>query len=403
MRSRKIPGTVVLLGLASLCMDLSSEMIHSLLPVFLVSVLGAGTVALGLIEGIAEATASIAKIFSGVLSDHLRRRKPLVVLGYGLAAFSKPLFPLATAASWVLAARFIDRTGKGIRGAPRDALVADMTPPEIRGAAYGLRQSLDTVGAFLGPLAAILLMGALANNVRAVFWVAVLPAFLAVALLAWGIEEPARHVDDRAPRTLPHWRDLRLLGAAFWFVVAVGAVFTLARFSEAFLVLRAHQAGLSFAWTPLALVAMNSTYLATAYPAGRLSDRVDRVWLLVLGLAVLIGADLMLAFSHQLGAILVGIALWGVHMGLTQGLLATMVADAAPVPLRGSAFGVFHFVGGCAALLASLLAGALWAASGPVLTFLAGAVFSAAALGGLLWWWICYAEVAAHIPPDESR
>jgi MFS family permease len=395
MAARQIPRVIWILGLASLFTDLSSETIHSLLPVFLVSVLGTGTLALGMIEGIAEATASITKVFSGVLSDRLGRRKPLVVFGYGLAALSKPLFPLATAAGWVLAARCTDRVGKGIRGAPRDALVADLTEPNVRGAAYGLRQSLDTAGAFLGPLVAILLMSLLAGNIRAVFWIAVLPAWVAVALLAVGVEEPARHVEEVTPRTLPHWRDLQLLGGTFWAVVAVGAVFTLARFSEAFLVLRAHDAGLSLAWTPLALVVMNVTYVVSAYPAGRLSDRIDRVWLLASGFAVLIAADLMLAICQHLTMILLGVALWGLHMGLTQGLLSAMVADAAPPALRGSAFGVFHFVGGLATLLASLLAGALWAAFGPPGTFAAGAAFSAVALAGLVWWRIRYANAVS--------
>jgi MFS family permease len=367
-------------------MDLSSEMIHSLLPVFLVSVLGTGAEALGLIEGVAEATASIAKVFSGVWSDHLGRRKPLVLFGYGLAALAKPLFPLATSASAVLVARFADRLGKGIRGAPRDALVADVTPPELRGTAFGLRQSLDTVGAVLGPLAAIGLTAALAGNIRAVFWVAVLPAWAAVALLAVGIEEPAQRADGRSARTMPHWRDLRLFGAAYWSVVMIGAMFTLARFSEAFLILRAHDAGLSLAWTPLALVVMNLTYVASAYPAGKLSDRIGRVGLLALGLVVLIVADVVLALGTSLSTTLVGIAIWGFHLGCTQGLLAALVADTAPTRLRGSAFGVFYLVGGVATLAASLLAGVLWESAGPAATFFAGAAFSAAALAGLFGW-----------------
>ncbi len=386
MSDKRIPRVIWILGLASLSMDLSSEMIHSLLPVFLVSVLEASAGALGLIEGVAEATASIAKVFSGVWSDRLGRRKPLVVCGYGLAALVKPLFPWATGVGSVLAARFADRLGKGIRGAPRDALVADVTPPEQRGAAYGLRQTLDTAGALLGPLVAIGLMVVLAGNIRAVFWIAVLPAWVAVALLFFGIDEPAQHADGRPPRTLPHWRDLRQFSPAYWGVVAIGAVFTLARFSEAFLVLRAHDVGLALDWTPLALVVLNITYVASAYPSGKLSDRVGRIGLLALGLVLLIVADVVLALGIHLGATLAGIAIWGLHMGLTQGLLAALVADTAPASLRGSAFGVFHLVGGVAALVASLLAGVLWETSGPPTTFFAGAVFSAVALAGL-WWW----------------
>ncbi len=368
----QIPRAIWMLGLVSMCMDVSSEMIHALLPVFLVSVLGTGAVAVGLIEGIAEATASISKIFSGALSDWIGRRKPLAVLGYGLAAR-------------ILTARFVDRIGKGIRGAPRDALIADSSPPEVRGAAFGLRQSLDSLGAFLGPLAAIALMGLLADDIRAVFWIAAIPAFAAVAILVFGVKEPAKHAEQPA-RRLPHWRDVRVLGRPFWAVVAVGAVFTLARFSEAFLILRAREAGFSFTWTPLVLVVMNLAYFASAYPTGWLSDRLGRIRLLAVGLAVLFVSDLVLAFGQHIALVVLGIALWGLHMGLTQGLLATLVADTAPETLRGSAFGVFHFVGGLAALLASLLAGALWQWHGPSLTFIVGAGFSAMALAGLAGW-----------------
>jgi MFS family permease len=384
--TNRLPRVVWILGLASLCMDLSSEMIHSLLPVFLVSVLGASAGALGLIEGVAEGTASIAKVFSGVWSDRLGRRKPLVVFGYGLAACMKPLFPLASGAGSVLFARFADRLGKGIRGAPRDALVADVTPPEQRGAAYGLRQSLDTLGAVLGPILAIALMAVLIVDVRTVFWIAVLPAWIAVALLAFGIDEPATHADGRPPRAVPHWRDLQQLSAAYWSVVVIGALFTLARFSEAFLVLRAHDAGLALAWTPLVLVVMNLTYVVSAYPAGRLSDRIGRSGLLIGGLALLIAADVILALSTQLGVTLAGIAVWGLHLGLTQGLLSALVADTAPESLRGSAFGVYHLIGGVATLVASLLAGVLWEAAGPSATFFAGAVCAALALIGIAGW-----------------
>ncbi len=381
----RVPRVVWLLGLVSLCMDLSSEMIHSLLPLFLVG-LGAGAFTLGIIEGIAEGTASISKVFSGTLSDQFARRKPLVVLGYGLAAVSKPLFPLADSANWVLIARFADRIGKGIRGAPRDALLADATPQEIRGAAFGLRQSLDTAGALVGPLAAVALMQLLTNNIRAVFWIATVPAVVAVAVLIFFVKEPARHVDARPPSAFPRRRDLQQLGTAFWIVVVIGAIFTLARFSEAFLVLLAHERGLSLALAPLAMVVMNFTYVLSAYPAGRLSDRIGRADLLIIGLAILIAADIALALGQNVTLVFIGVALWGLHMGLTQGLLAAMVADVAPAELRGSAFGLFHFVSGAAAIAASLLAGGLWHLYGPKLAFLAGAAFSAVAMAALTFW-----------------
>lgn len=382
----RIPRVIWLLGLVSLLMDVSSEMIHSLLPVFLVSTLGAGTLVLGLIEGIAEATASITKVFSGVLSDRMGRRKPLALLGYGLAALTKPLFPLAGSAVWVFAARSLDRIGKGIRGAPRDSLVADCSTPEIRGAAFGLRQALDTVGALLGPVAAIGLMAVFADRIRAVFWVAVLPALASVALLGLGVKEPARRADGDAPRQLPRWSDAGRLGGAFWGVVGISALFTLARFSEAFLVLRTHDAGLPLVWTPLALAVMNLVYAVSAYPAGWLSDRMERRRLLAAGLAVLVVSDLLLAASDHLLVVFAAIAIWGLHMGLTQGLLSAMVADTSPPTLRGTAFGLFHFVGGVATLAANLVAGALWNGCGAPFTFAAGAVFSAVAMAGLLAW-----------------
>jgi MFS family permease len=367
-------------------MDLSSELVHSLLPVFLVSTLGLSTLTLGVVEGVAEGTALISKVFAGVLSDRFARRKPLVVLGYGLAALTKPLFPLATSGWWVLAARTVDRIGKGIRGSPRDALVADMTPAEMRGAAYGLRQSLDTAGALLGPLAAIALMSLLDDDIRTVFWIAAIPAFAAVGVLIVGVSEPERHVHAVAPRSLPRRRELGRLGNPFWIVTSIGAVVTMARFSEAFLVLRASEAGLSFTWTPLALVVMNAAYVATAYPAGRLSDRVGRLWLLVLGLAILIVADIIMAVGQSTAAVLAGVAIWGLHMGLTQGVFAAVVADTAPPDRRGTAFGVFNFISGLAALLSSLVAGALWHWQGPSATFWASAAFAGVALAGLLAW-----------------
>jgi MFS family permease len=379
----RIPPAIWALGFVSLLMDISSEIVHSLLPVFMVTALGASALTVGLIEGAAEATALIVKVFSGALSDWWGRRKPLTLLGYGLGALSKPLFALATGAGFVLAARLIDRVGKGIRGAPRDALVADLAPPEIRGAAFGLRQSLDTVGAFLGPLLAMALMLAWANDFRAVFWVAIIPGFLAVALLAFGVREPEslspRHAVNPVRR-----ENLRRLSGAYWWVVAIGAVFTLARFSEAFLILRAQQGGLPVAFTPLVLIGMNVVYAAAAYPFGRLSDRMRHDRLLALGLAVLIAADLVLAYSNHWSWVWAGITLWGLHLGITQGLLATMVADTAPADLRGTAYGFFNLVSGVAMLFASVLAGFLWDAFGADRTFIAGAAFSALALAAIL-------------------
>ncbi|MDB5883321.1 MAG: major facilitator superfamily transporter [Ramlibacter sp.] len=379
----RLPAGIWALGAVSLLMDLSSELIHSLLPVFMVTTLGASVLTVGLMEGFAEATALIVKVFSGVLSDYMGRRKPLAVLGYGLAAFSKPLFALASSVGLVLTARLLDRIGKGVRGAPRDALVADLAPPAMRGAAFGLRQALDTVGAFLGPLLAIGLMLLWANDFRAVFWVAVIPALLSVALLVFGVREPARTGATASGNPIRR-ENLRRLGRAYWWVVAVGAVFMLARFSEAFLVLRAQQGGLALAWTPLVLIAMNGVYSLGAYPFGKLADRASRAALLGGGLAVLVAADLLLAMSDQGPAMWGGIALWGLHMAMTQGLLATLIADTAPADLRGTAFGLFNLVSGLALLVASGLAGWLWDRWGAPAAFVSGAAFAAAALAALL-------------------
>ncbi len=355
-------------------MDVSSEMIHSLLPLFMVGTLGASALMVGVIEGVAEATALIVKVFSGALSDYLGRRKGLAVLGYTMGALSKPLFALASGSGLVLAARFIDRIGKGIRGAPRDALIADLTPPAIRGAAFGLRQSLDTVGAFLGPLLAVGLMLLWNNDFRAVFWVALVPGLLSVLVLLLGVREPKTSHDHvrRNPVTLAN---LARMGRSYWWVVVIGAAFMLARFSEAFLVLRAEQAGIALALVPLVMVAMNLVYSASAYPFGKLSDRVSHTSLLVAGLLVLLVADLVLALPPTPWTLLAGVALWGIHMGMTQGLLGAMVAEAWPPDLRGTAFGFFNLVSGIALLVASVLAGLLWDQAGAASTFIAGAGF----------------------------
>lgn len=379
-----MPRGIWALGLCSMFMDISSELVHSLLPVLLSTVLGASMLTIGLIEGVAEATASLAKVFSGSLSDRLGRRKPLAVLGYGLAALTKPVFPLAASVAWVFFARFVDRIGKGIRGAPRDALIADLVPAERRGAAYGLRQSLDSVGAFVGPALAILAMGWFAGDVQVVMWVAVLPALLAVAVLVLGVNEPTTPAgpgEQPRPGLLYGWR---ALPADFWRVSAFGAVFTLARFSEAFLILKAGQSGLALQWIPLVMIVMNVVYALSAYPVGWLSDRLGPRRLLLAGCLVLTGADVVLASATSSTVVFVGAALWGLHMGLTQGLLARLVADAAPPELRGTAFGIFNLVTGVALFLASAIAGGLWSLFGAAATFLTGAGLAAAVALALL-------------------
>jgi Na+/melibiose symporter-like transporter len=404
---RALPPGIWALGFGSLFMDISSEMIHSLLPIFMVSVLGASMVTVGIIEGVAESTAAVMKVFSGALSDYLGKRKFLLVLGYALAAFTKPIFPLAASVNWVFAARFVDRVGKGIRGAPRDALVAEITPPQMRGAAYGLRQALDSVGALIGPLLAVALMIWFANNIRAVMWIAVVPAFFAVALLMIYVREPERENHDasaKAPLTLA---DAKRLPLRYWLVVLLGAVFTLARFSEAFLVLRAQDVGLELGYVPVVMIVLNIFYAAAAYPAGAAADDANRRTmlpgsmtaddvapatangirqrrLLLLGLALLVAADLVLAFARSPVVVFAGAALWGLHMAFTQGLLSKLVAETAPADLLGTGFGIFNLVSGGALLLASVIAGSLWSSLGAPVTFLTGAGFAGLAAIGLL-------------------
>ena len=379
---RQVPAGVWTLGFVSLFMDTSSEMVHGLLPVYLVSVMGASALMVGLIEGVAESTALITRIFSGALSDWIGRRKALAVAGYGLAALSKPIFPLASSVGWIVAARFIDRIGKGVRGAPRDALVADLTPEKVRGAAFGLRQALDTVGAFLGPAVAIGLMLLSGDDFRLVFWWAVAPAVVCVLLLIVAVREPAGTVKKDARFPLAP-SELRRLGPRFWLVSAVAAVFTLARFSEAFLILRARNLGLGEAYAPLVLVVMNVVYALAAYPAGALSDRLGRRGVFLSGIGLLIASDLVIAAAPNLGGAALGVALWGLHMGFTQGLISALVADTAPPDLRGTGYGALSLVTGVATLAASLIAGELWDRIGPQATFLAGAGFAAVSLAGV--------------------
>lgn len=382
-KRQAIPRGVWVLGAVSLCMDMSSELVHALLPLYMATVLGASALFIGVVEGIAEALALIVKLFSGVISDWFRKRKPLVLLGYGLAAVSKFAFPLAPSLSWIVAARFADRIGKGIRGAPRDALIADITPPEIRGRSFGLRQALDTVGAIAGPLLALAGMAWFAGDFQSVFWIAVIPAVVCVVLIVVGVDEPEHAAPAGDKQSGLRFADWKRLPAAFWFIVAIAGVLTLARFSEAFLLLRAQDAGFAAARAPVVMVVMSLVYSVTAYPAGIATDRGGGPWLLVAGLVALAAADVVLANAASAWPVVAGTALWGLHMGLTQGLLAALVAATAPRDLRGTAFGVFNLVCGIALLVASTLAGWLWDAYGPALTFYAGAAFTVAAGIGL--------------------
>jgi MFS family permease len=381
---RKLPRGIWVLGFVSMFMDISSELVHSLLPIFMAMVLGASMATIGIVEGVAEGAAAITKVFSGMISDYFGKRKVLAVVGYALAAMTKPIFPLATTIGWVFGARFVDRIGKGIRGAPRDALVADIAPSQLRGAAYGLRQSLDSVGAFVGPLLAVAFMIGLANDIKGVLWVAVVPAFLAVLLLIVGVREPVTSEHASRPRNHLTLSDAKRLSLRYWLVVALGAVFTLARFSEAFIILRAQDVGLAVGYVPAIMIVMNVVYSIFAYPAGAAADRLSGRTLLVFGLGVLVAADVVLAMAASPWLAFLGSAFWGLHMALTQGLLSKLVADTAPTELRGTAFGAFNLVSGGALLLASVIAGSLWGAFGASAAFIAGATFAALGAMGLL-------------------
>ena len=373
-----IPRTVWILGLVSLLMDISSEMVQTLLPFYLVSGLGASAVIVGFIEGLSVAIATTTKLFAGIIADWTRNRKMLAVVGYGLGAISKLVFPIASSIDWIITAKAVDRVGKGLRGTPRDALVADVTPPEIRGAAFGLRKSLDTVGGFVGPLAAIGLMFALNGNVLAIFWIAIIPAFLSVLVLLLGVREPEQP-PRKAGSTL-RTGDILRLNASTWIVIVAASILTFVRFSEAFLLLKSQEAGFEPAWIPVTMVIMHAVYGLTAYPTGRLSDTIGRTGLLAAGLVVLVAAYAVLAFASSIPVFLIGIVLWGLHMGLSQGLLATLIADSAPPDLKGTAFGVFNLITGAVVLIGNVLAGLLWDIYGSFGTFIAGASLSAVAL-----------------------
>ena len=383
---RKLPKGIWALGFVSMFMDISSELVHSLLPIFMATTLGASMVTIGVVEGFSEAAAAFTKVFSGVISDYFRKRKFLAVIGYGLAAITKPVFPLATSIGWVFGARLVDRIGKGIRGAPRDALVAEIAPLQLRGAAYGLRQALDSIGAFVGPLLAVVFMLWLENDIKAVLWVAILPAFIAVLVLIIGVREPESQNRTAADGNHLTWNDAGRLQRRFWLVVGLGAVFTLARFSEAFLVLRALDVGLVIGYVPVIMIVMNIAYALFAYPAGAAADRFSSRTLLLCGLGMLVVADIVLALAASPGIALLGSAFWGLHMALTQGLLSKLVADTAPADLRGTAFGIFNLVSGGALLLASVIAGALWSTFGASATFITGAAFAALSAIGLLFY-----------------
>nr|WP_200892490.1 MFS transporter [Aliterella atlantica] len=377
-----LPRQVWVLGWVSLLMDIGSKMIQSVLPLFLVSMLGASLVTVGAIEGIAEVTAAGLKVGSGLISDRGgQHRKWSAVLGYGFSALMIPLYPIATSPGWILAARMGDRMGKGIRVAPRNALVADATPEHQRGAAYGLRYTLDTIGALLGPIVATILLAVSRQNTRLVFWAAMIPAFLAVGLLIWGIQAPPfAQPSSKSKASGLRWQSLQQLGVNYWHLVVVVCLFNLGNSSDAFLLLKAKDVGISFTAVPLVLTAIHAGSAVSAYPAGWLSDRLSRrnVFLVGLGLFALTYGGL--AIARQPWQVWLLLGLYGLYQGITQGVLLAMVAATITPMSRGTAFSFLSLVAGFSLLLASLLAGWLWQQIGSWAAFGLGSASAIAAI-----------------------
>lgn len=376
MRSTGKPGlprNVWVLGLVSLFNDTATEMSYWLLPQFLVSVLGAGPMAFGFIEGAAQTVASFARLFSGFLADRLKRRKALAGAGYTLANLTKPLLALSTSWMQVFWIRFADRAAKGFRGAPRDALLADSVEPDRRGAAFGLRQSMDSAGAILGPLGAVVLLPVFLGNVRMVFWAAAVPGLISIVLV-WALVREVRpsSATKSSRQANPPFRlwsasNRRLLG-----ILLAVAIFSLGNSSDLFLILRAQNLGVSTHWAPLLGLVFNTVYTLLSWPAGWLSDRLPRRILVVLG--YLTYSLIYCGFAVTSSKVFVWplFAIYGAYYAFTEGVLKAWIADLVPSEARASAYGVFNWIVGLAAFPASLLAGWLWVHASPAAPFYFG-------------------------------
>ena len=385
-----IPRNVWALGIVSLLMDLSSEMILSILPIFLVTGLGISVLSLGLIEGLAEGVASVIKAFSGALSDYLKKRKILIVIGYGISTLTKPFFALASTATWIFTARFVDRLGKGIRGAPRDSLIADSTSTKIRGTAYSLRQSLDTLGALLGPIIAIIILYLTTNNFRFVLWFAVIPAVLCIVVLIFGVKETTLKKNISSKKSYFLFKNFSKITPVIWLFFLIVFILNLGHFSEAFLLLRSQEIGLKVSFIPIVFVVMNVAYAIVAVPFGHLADRGGFFILIVCGFLILVLADIILALTNSVGWMFVGIIFWGIHLGMTQGLLLAMISKLSPLELRGTSFGLFHAITGIALLIASLIAGYLWQYYNSGLIFFVSAIITSVGISFFILWYWCY-------------
>lgn len=378
--------SVIALGWVSFLTDMSSDMIYPLLPAFLTKSLGAGPAAVGLIEGLAETTASLTKIGSGIWSDRVRRRKPIVVLGYVIAAIARPLVGFARLWSQVLAIRFTDRVGKGIRTSPRDALLADIVPGDRRGRAFGLQRAMDNAGAVVGPLLAALLLKLAFVDERGVFLLAAVPGFAAIVVLLVAVPDTARRAEVvRAPSPARG-----KLPATFWRVVAIFAFFTLANSTDAFLLLRAQDAGVALWQIPLLWSFFHAVKSATGVPGGALADRAGRVPAITLGWLVYCLAYAGFAFVSRPLAVWGLFAFYALFFGLTEGSERAFVADLVPEELRGRAYGAFHAAIGFTALPASVIFGVLWKQFGARTAFLTGAAVALAAAAAL---WMATREI----------
>ncbi|MFZ5862617.1 MAG: MFS transporter [Nitrospirota bacterium] len=367
-----LPRTVVMLGVVSLLTDASSEMIYPLLPLFLATTLGAGAAFIGLIEGVAESTASLLKFASGWWSDRLGKRKALVVAGYTVSACARPLVALAGAGWHVLAIRFTDRVGKGLRSAPRDALLAASTPPGSWGNAFGFHRAMDHTGAIIGPLIAMALLAWGLTDLRVLFALAAIPGLLAVAVLVFAVRD-----DTTVARSVPAAQPIRLslapFSPRFKTVLAVITLFTLGNSSDAFLLLKAHAVGINAAWIPLLWILLHITKAASSTPAGALSDRIGRPRLILAGWMTYAAVYAGFGVADSAWQVWVLFAVYGLFFGLTEGVEKAYVADLAPAEHRGTAYGLYHAAVGMAALPASLLMGLVWEHVSPVAAFGLGA------------------------------
>lgn len=358
-------------------MKISSVIVFTLSPLFMTQVLGASIFAVGILEGILEVITLLARIFSGIISDYIHKRKSIIVVGYIFALISRPFLALATRMEDVFLGRAFDRIGNGLDATPRDALVGDLAPPQIKGACYGLRESLSRAGSFAGALLVMALLWLTEGNFSLVFWIGSIPTVLALMVLVIFVKDsPNQQAQHKKPTHKFKLKDLKKLPLPFWLILLLSGLFMLSNFSGAFLILRAEQTGLDLHLTSLVMIIQNLATAGTAYPVGYLSDKMGRRSMMGVGIVLIVCSDLLLAWGGSLYTILGGVLLWGAEIGITQSILAVFLADTCPQDLRGTGFGLFHFINGCCLLLANVFAGWIWHDVNPSAMFLASAVMA---------------------------